>query len=254
MRILITNDDGINAPGLVTLTKIAKDLAGPDGEVWTVAPAFEQSGVGHCISYTHPMINAKLAERRYAVEGSPADCVLAGNTITATKTGTCVVTASKASDDVYEAATSPSITVSVTVAKPVVVTPPPVVKVAPTEHVIAVAPTGKPVLVGTPLIKPIIFGPDSAKLDAGDLKQLRAAATLAKAKDMSVLVTGFVKSAGATTMIEKLLASSRARAVATYLRKLGMKVSISYAGYGAYNKVAPTANDRRVEIRWIAKD
>ena len=78
MRILITNDDGINAPGLVTLTKIAQDLAGPDGEVWTVAPAFEQSGVGHCISYTHPMINAKLAERRYAVEGSPADCVLAG--------------------------------------------------------------------------------------------------------------------------------------------------------------------------------
>ncbi len=78
MRILITNDDGINAPGLVTLTKIATELAGPQGEVWTVAPAFEQSGVGHCISYTHPMINAKLAERRYAVEGSPADCVLAG--------------------------------------------------------------------------------------------------------------------------------------------------------------------------------
>jgi 5'/3'-nucleotidase SurE len=78
MRILITNDDGINAPGLVTLTQIASELAGPKGEVWTVAPAFEQSGVGHCISYTHPMINAKLSERRYAVEGSPADCVLAG--------------------------------------------------------------------------------------------------------------------------------------------------------------------------------
>ncbi|MGV8954386.1 MAG: 5'/3'-nucleotidase SurE [Cypionkella sp.] len=78
MRILITNDDGINAPGLVTLTKIATELAGPQGEVWTVAPAFEQSGVGHCISYTHPMINAKLSHRRYAVEGSPADCVLAG--------------------------------------------------------------------------------------------------------------------------------------------------------------------------------
>ena len=50
MRILITNDDGINAPGLVTLTAIAHQIAGPDGEVWTVAPAFEQSGVGHCIS------------------------------------------------------------------------------------------------------------------------------------------------------------------------------------------------------------
>ena len=78
MRILITNDDGINAPGLATLTAIATEIAGPEGEVWTVAPAFEQSGVGHCISYTHPMINAKLGERRYAVEGSPADCVLAG--------------------------------------------------------------------------------------------------------------------------------------------------------------------------------
>ena len=78
MRILITNDDGINAPGLSVLTRIAHDIAGPGGEVWTVAPAFEQSGVGHCISYTHPMINAKLSHRRYAVEGSPADCVLAG--------------------------------------------------------------------------------------------------------------------------------------------------------------------------------
>lgn len=190
----------------------------------------------------------------YSVTDGTADCVLAGNTITATKTGTCVVTATKAADDVYEASTSVSITVSVTVAKPVVGTPAPVIKVAPTEHVVAVAPSGKPVLVGTPLIKPIIFGPDSAKLDAGDLKHLRAAATLAKSKNMDVLITGFVKSAGATTLIEKVLASSRARAVATYLRKLGMKVSIAYAGYGAYNKVTPTANDRRVEIRWIAKD
>lgn len=77
MRILITNDDGINAPGLEVLTRIAESIAGPGGEVWTVAPAFEQSGVGHCISYTHPMLIAKLGPRRYAAEGSPADCVLA---------------------------------------------------------------------------------------------------------------------------------------------------------------------------------
>ncbi len=77
MRILITNDDGINAPGLEVLHQIATDLAGPHGEVWTVAPAFEQSGVGHCISYTHPTMVARLSERRYAAEGSPADCVLA---------------------------------------------------------------------------------------------------------------------------------------------------------------------------------
>ncbi|WP_170478148.1 5'/3'-nucleotidase SurE [Ruegeria arenilitoris] len=78
MRILLTNDDGINAPGLTVLEAIAGNLAGPDGEVWVVAPAFEQSGVGHCISYTHPMMVAELAERRFAAEGSPADCVLAG--------------------------------------------------------------------------------------------------------------------------------------------------------------------------------
>ncbi|MBP9046667.1 MAG: 5'/3'-nucleotidase SurE [Tabrizicola sp.] len=77
MRILITNDDGINAPGLEVLTRIATEIAGPEGEVWTVAPAFEQSGVGHCISYTHPMMIAEMGSRRFAAEGSPADCVLA---------------------------------------------------------------------------------------------------------------------------------------------------------------------------------
>src|SRR6056297_3908939 len=77
MRILITNDDGINAPGLEILHAIATEVAGPEGEVWTVAPAFEQSGVGHCISYVHPTMIAELGPRRFAAEGSPADCVLA---------------------------------------------------------------------------------------------------------------------------------------------------------------------------------
>ncbi len=78
MRILITNDDGINAPGLRVLEAIAAEIAGPGGEVWTVAPAFEQSGVAPCISYTHPTMIAELGPRRFAAEGSPADCVLAG--------------------------------------------------------------------------------------------------------------------------------------------------------------------------------
>ena len=78
MRILVTNDDGINAPGLRVLEKIAAEIAGADGEVWTVAPAFEQSGVAHCISYTHPTMLVDIAPRRFAAEGSPADCVLAG--------------------------------------------------------------------------------------------------------------------------------------------------------------------------------
>ncbi|KKM00698.1 hypothetical protein LCGC14_1801820 [marine sediment metagenome] len=60
-----------------TLDAIAQELAGPQGEVWTVAPAFEQSGVAHKISYTHPMLIAEMGPRRVAAEGSPADCVLA---------------------------------------------------------------------------------------------------------------------------------------------------------------------------------
>lgn len=78
MRILVTNDDGINAPGLKVLETIARDIAGPQGQVITVAPAFEQSGVGHCISYSRPMMVIELGENRWAAEGSPADCVLAG--------------------------------------------------------------------------------------------------------------------------------------------------------------------------------
>ena len=54
MRILITNDDGINAPGLHLAGEIAAELAGPDGEVWVVAPDQERSGVAHCISYVQP--------------------------------------------------------------------------------------------------------------------------------------------------------------------------------------------------------
>lgn len=77
MRILITNDDGISAPGLQVLEELATALAGSDGEVWTVAPAFEQSGVGHAISYTRPMMVSQMGDRRWAAQGSPADCVLA---------------------------------------------------------------------------------------------------------------------------------------------------------------------------------
>ncbi len=78
MRILITNDDGITAPGLKIAEAIAHELAGPGGEVWVVAPAFEQSGVSHCVSYVRPMRLEHLDDRRYAIEGSPADCILAG--------------------------------------------------------------------------------------------------------------------------------------------------------------------------------
>ena len=75
MRILITNDDGINAPGLRVMEEIANALS---DDVWIVAPAFEQSGVAHCISYSHPTLLSQMSERRFAAEGSPADCVLIG--------------------------------------------------------------------------------------------------------------------------------------------------------------------------------
>lgn len=78
MRILVTNDDGINAPGLVIAEAIANDIAGPDGEVWVVAPDSERSGVGHCISYVAPTRLTQIAERRFSVDGYPADCVLVG--------------------------------------------------------------------------------------------------------------------------------------------------------------------------------
>lgn len=78
MRILITNDDGINAPGLKVMHAIAQEVAGDGGEVWTVAPAFEKSGVAHCINYAHPTMIAQLSPMGFAAEGAPADCVLAG--------------------------------------------------------------------------------------------------------------------------------------------------------------------------------
>ena len=78
MRILITNDDGINAPGLKTLKNIALRLTNEDN-IFTVAPSSERSGVGHCISYTSPMMITEIEKNRFSVDGYPADCVLAGD-------------------------------------------------------------------------------------------------------------------------------------------------------------------------------
>ena len=78
MKILITNDDGINAPGLMSLKKIASQLTEDPYDHWVVAPATEQSGVGHCISLSSPVLISKLEKQTFSIEGSPADCVLAG--------------------------------------------------------------------------------------------------------------------------------------------------------------------------------
>lgn len=74
-RILLANDDGINAPGLEVLEAIAADLS---DDVWVVAPEREQSGAGRSISLSHPLRMRELGPRRFAVEGTPADSVLMG--------------------------------------------------------------------------------------------------------------------------------------------------------------------------------
>ncbi len=78
MLILLTNDDGIYAPGLAAMERALEGL----GDVYVVAPATEQSGVGHSITYLNPLVVKELFEGRqrrgWAVEGSPADCVKIG--------------------------------------------------------------------------------------------------------------------------------------------------------------------------------
>jgi 5'/3'-nucleotidase len=72
-RILVSNDDGINAPGLKLLAKVAGSLC---PEVWVVAPEREQSGASHSLTLERPLRVRRLGARRYAVDGTPTDCVL----------------------------------------------------------------------------------------------------------------------------------------------------------------------------------
>lgn len=73
MRILVTNDDGIHAPGLASLERIAEAVG---DEVWTVAPETDQSGVAHSMSLNDPLRLRQVGERSFAVRGTPTDCVL----------------------------------------------------------------------------------------------------------------------------------------------------------------------------------
>src|SRR5262245_47431933 len=71
MRLLLTNDDGIDAPGLVALERAAREL----GEVTVVAPTAPCSGCGHQVITNRPLRLHEHGPGRYAVEGMPADCV-----------------------------------------------------------------------------------------------------------------------------------------------------------------------------------
>jgi len=73
MRILVTNDDGIHAPGLVAAEKIARALS---DDVWVVAPETEQSGASHSLTLTMPLRLREIEKQRFAVTGTPTDCVM----------------------------------------------------------------------------------------------------------------------------------------------------------------------------------
>src|SRR4051812_15952497 len=75
MRILITNDDGIHAAGLDACEQIARALS---DDVWVVAPEYDQSGVSHSLSLNDPLRLREIGERRFAVKGTPTDCVIMG--------------------------------------------------------------------------------------------------------------------------------------------------------------------------------
>ena len=72
-RILVTNDDGVNAPGIEVLTEIARSLS---KDVWVVAPEVEQSATSHSLTMRRPLRVRELEERRYSIDGTPTDCVL----------------------------------------------------------------------------------------------------------------------------------------------------------------------------------
>ncbi len=75
MKILITNDDGINAPGLISAEKIARELT---DDVTIVAPETDQSGVAHSLTLSHPLRLRKVGENKFAINGTPTDCTIMG--------------------------------------------------------------------------------------------------------------------------------------------------------------------------------
>lgn len=75
LRILISNDDGINAPGLQSLIRIAQALT---DDIWVFAPETEQSGASRSLTLHDPIRVRKVADRRFAVSGTPSDAVLMG--------------------------------------------------------------------------------------------------------------------------------------------------------------------------------
>ncbi len=72
-RILITNDDGINASGLKVLERIARTFS---DDVWIVAPETEQSGASHSLTLHDPLRLREVSDQKFAIRGTPTDCVM----------------------------------------------------------------------------------------------------------------------------------------------------------------------------------
>jgi len=70
-RILVTNDDGYRSDGLEALAEALQPL----GEVTIVAPVTEASAIGHALTLRHPLRLERIADRVFAVDGTPTDCV-----------------------------------------------------------------------------------------------------------------------------------------------------------------------------------
>jgi 5'-nucleotidase len=75
MRILLTNDDGIHAPGLAALERIAAAIS---DDVWVCAPEYEQSGASRALTLADPIRVRKVGERKWSTTGTPTDCVMLG--------------------------------------------------------------------------------------------------------------------------------------------------------------------------------
>jgi 5'-nucleotidase len=74
-RVLIVNDDGIDAPGILLLEEVVRQFT---DDVWVIAPDEERSGAGHSLSLSYPIRVKQRDERHFAVKGTPTDCALLG--------------------------------------------------------------------------------------------------------------------------------------------------------------------------------
>ncbi len=81
MFILVTNDDGYDAAGLWVAYDIAHRLGGKNARIAVIAPKFEQSGVGHAMTYNAPIKVQKVREDHYLVHGTPTDCMILSSEI-----------------------------------------------------------------------------------------------------------------------------------------------------------------------------